>query len=100
VELVQDLLLEMTRASNYVFGEVRKYILPSYRLKEGALLSIQIGPFEPDSSNDMPHFYWTSFSTQYSSKDIASGLYRGIKKFETDRFNRDICIRKIFSNRS
>lgn len=38
VDLVQDLMLELTRAANLLCDRIREYVLPSYRLAEGRLL--------------------------------------------------------------
>lgn len=38
VGLVEDLMVELTRAANYVCDKVRENILPSFRLKEGVCL--------------------------------------------------------------
>lgn len=44
VALVEDLMLELTRAANYVCDKIRKDIFSSYRIKEGAVLA-ESGPY-------------------------------------------------------
>jgi len=79
VSLVQDLVLELTRAANLVIETVRKYIYPKYRDEEGKLL-LMSGP-----SMD---FSWTTFKVEY--KNDKNQPYHGLKEFMTDRANRDI----------
>jgi hypothetical protein len=38
VDLVEDLVLELTRAANYVCDNVRRFFLPSFSVSEGLLL--------------------------------------------------------------
>ncbi len=38
VYLLQDLILELTRAANYICDRVRQFIDPTYRLREGVLI--------------------------------------------------------------
>ncbi|MBS4712476.1 HNH endonuclease [Aeromonas caviae] len=74
--LVEDLMLELTRAANYIFERIRKLILFTYRLDVG-LLYITSGT----------HMY----KTQYLPEQKTSTPYVGIDDFASkSRFERDI----------
>ncbi|MCB9301003.1 MAG: HNH endonuclease [Lewinellaceae bacterium] len=77
--LVEDLALEMTRAANYLFDMVRKYLFPGFRINEGVLL-IQIGPFMDLS--------WKTIRIEYR-KEEKENLYQGLREFMENRINRD-----------
>ena len=77
--LVEDLLLEMTRALNYIFDLVRLYLYPSFRINEGVLL-IEIGPFI-----DMT---WRTYRTEYKHEELEI-LYPGLRSFMELRESRD-----------
>jgi len=83
VDLVQDLMLELTRAANNICDQVRIFIMPNYRLKEGALL-VTYGPIG-----------WTlSFKTirvEYTDKEKQFKLYPypAIEEFKCIRTSRD-----------
>ena len=80
VYLVEDLVLELTRAANYVCEKIREYILPSFRLKEGYLL-VTSGPYID-----------LSFKTRSVSYDKSSEnfLYPGLEEFKKIRETRDL----------
>jgi hypothetical protein len=83
VDLIQDLVLELTRAANYVCDMVRLELFQSFRLQEGALL-VERGP-------DM------SLRTQILRPEYRGGErtelpYRGLNSFKKDCFGRDFCI--------
>jgi hypothetical protein len=77
VDLVEDLLLELTRAANAVCDEVRRSISPSFRLHEGVLLVVS-GP-------DM-NLRFTTHRTEYRDE----GRYPGLREFMTIRSRRDL----------
>ena len=79
VDLVQDLLLEMTRAANYLIIQIRYYISSSFRTQEGLLL-ITSGP-------DI-NFSWTTVRLEFSSSNIEEIRYKGLRDFMTTRENR------------
>ncbi|UFZ08006.1 hypothetical protein LQG66_17650 [Bradyrhizobium ontarionense] len=82
VDLVQDLLLELTRAANLVCDRVRKDLMPSYRLEEGRLL-VSSGP-----TMDLKIH---TFSPQYSREEKElERPYPGLEKFMDVRERRDI----------
>jgi hypothetical protein len=76
VDLVQDLMCELTRAGNYLIEQIRYNILPSFRTKEGLLL-ITTGP-------DMV-LRWTTVRLEYSNKDPEEIKYKGLRDFMTSR---------------
>jgi hypothetical protein len=77
VDLVQDLMLELTRAGNRVCREVRKFISPSFRSEEGVLL-VQSGPHMD--------FTYKTFRVEYQSREES---YPGLRKFMEVRKERD-----------
>lgn len=81
VDLVQDLLLELTRAANYICHKVREYIIPSFRLEEGMLI-VTSGPHMGD-------FSFRKYKTKYRGNERTAIPYPGLKKFKDIRANRD-----------
>lgn len=77
VDLVQDLMLELTRAGNRVCREVRKSISPRFRSNEGVLL-VQSGPHMP--------FTYKTFRVEYQSDEDS---YPGLREFMESRKERD-----------
>lgn len=80
VDLVEDLILELTRCANYMCDMIRKYFLSSFRINEGALL-ICTGP-------DMTLSYKT-LRIEFDSTEQKLISYPGLKKFMTIREDRD-----------
>lgn len=76
--LVEDLCLEMTRAINHLFDQVRRFLVPSFRIKEGVLL-IQIGPFMD--------FSWHTVRTEYRAEEKQT-LYQNLRTFMAVRVTR------------
>jgi hypothetical protein len=83
-ELISDLGLELTRGGNLLIEKIRKYIYPMYRDDEGKLL-ISYGPTEDLSY----HTYKVEYSVE---EKLLKHQYLGLKKFMTDRENRDLHI--------
>ena len=82
VALVDDLMLELTRAANLICDEVRSLLMPTFRLAQGHLL-IESGPHLPDAS-------WRTFTVHYSKEEKAEPFsYPGLKAFKQARFTRD-----------
>lgn len=79
VDLIQDLMLELTRAANYLIVQIRYYISSSFRTHEGLLL-ITTGP-------DMS-FSYTTVRLEFSSNNIEDIHYKGLRDFMTTRENR------------
>lgn len=80
VDLVQDLVIELTRAANFVCDKVRKYFLYNYRLDKGILL-IMGGPY-----SDMS---FRTYRVEYST-DLEGTPYKNLESFMIDRENRDL----------
>jgi hypothetical protein len=89
--LVQDLMLELTRAANLIADVVRTTIVPSYRRAEGVLL-VTSGPYL-----DMRHI---THRAEYTSAERSSpSPYPGLDTFLKDRQNRDHCMGSGTSSR-
>lgn len=80
VALVHDLMLELTRSANYVCDRIRKFIEPTFRLREGVLI-VQSG-MHSDMSNH-------SHRPEYKGEDRVLYPYKGLESFKKDRFSRD-----------
>jgi hypothetical protein len=80
VDLLQDLMLELTRAANYICDRVRQFISPTFRLKEGRVLAqTGIGP-------DMREHILVP---QYRDQQRVPQPYPGLQSFLTLRGSRD-----------
>lgn len=79
-DLLQDLMLELTRAANHVCDEVREFIDPSFRMVEGALV-LRYGPCMDLSS-------WVT-RPEYTAAERASTPYHGLEDFKRLRKYRD-----------
>lgn len=80
VELVNDLVLELTRAANLICAVVRETIEPSFRLREGVLL-VTSGPY-----SDMR---FVTRRSEYREAERTEQPYPGLDGFESVRFTRD-----------
>lgn len=87
VDLVSDLMCELTRAGNYLCDQIRKFISSSFRIKEGLLL-VTSGP-----NIDMGY---ETYRLEYKSKDECK--YPGLKKFMEIREQRSLYFGKGISN--
>lgn len=81
IKLILDLTCELTRAMNYLFDNVRLYLLSSFRLDEGVLL-IEDGP-----TMDMK---WYIVRLEYKGNERIDIPYPGLKEFMDIRKNRDV----------
>ena len=88
VDLVQDLVLESTRAMNYIFDKVREFIFPAFRIEEGLLL-VERGP--------MMDFRFHTHRVEYQTNEKKDTPYPGLDKFMEAREERDMSIGKGFS---
>jgi hypothetical protein len=79
VGLVQDLMLELTRAANLVCDRVREYLLPGFRLAEGILL-VEGGPYSD--------FSFITYRVEYSPAERIDVPYPGLAEFQKVRFSR------------
>lgn len=82
VALIEDLLLELTRAANYICDHIREFIFEGFRLKEGVLLITR---------GDMVSGY-TSYRVEYRGQERIDMPYPGLKEFMNTRSSRDFCI--------
>jgi hypothetical protein len=82
VDLVQDLMLELTRAANYVCDKVRDRLFPTFRLTEGLLL-VTHGPY-------MNMSYRTQ-RCEYRNDERTASPYPGLEGFKSIRYQRDHC---------
>ena len=81
VDLVQDLMFELTRAGNLICDRVRETMLRNYRVVEGHLV-VESGP-------DMT-MTWTRTTIFYSEDEAArSQPYPGLEAFQMERTQRD-----------
>lgn len=79
-DLIGDMVLELTRAVNYIFDKIREDLISSFRSKEGVLL-ITIGPFSD--------FSYKSCRAVYKEKERIPMPYPGLKEFMKLRVTRD-----------
>ena len=80
VELVEDLMVELTRAANYLCDIVRKHLDPTFRLAQGALI-IDLG-----MCMDMK---WHSIRAEYRREERGERPYPGLEVFKETRVTRD-----------
>ncbi len=80
VALISDYVYELTRAANLICDCVRDELLPSFRLKEGAILVTR--------GMDM-NFMTYTYRTEYMAKDFPE-LYQGERDFNRRRLKRDV----------
>lgn len=82
VDLVEDLILELTRAANHVCDQIRDNLVYTYKLKEGRL-SVKSGPH-----SDMS---WRETVVEYSDTEKnLKNPYPGLELFLTTRGERDM----------
>jgi hypothetical protein len=79
VALLGDLILELTRAANYVCDKVRQYVDPPYRLREGAVLA---------ESGDI--LGGRLYRPEYEGRDCTTHPYPGLDAFARVRETRDV----------
>lgn len=82
VKLVEDLVIELTRAANFICDRVRQYIDRSFRLDEG-LLVVESGPYMAMS--------WRTHRVEYRGEERVRIPYPGLEKFKRIRKERDFC---------
>ncbi|WP_299561874.1 hypothetical protein [uncultured Sulfitobacter sp.] len=86
VDIVSDLLLELTRAANLICDEVRQHLSHNFRLLDGNAV-VQRGPDQ--------ELRWVEFVPRYSQKEASEPTpYPGLLIFYSDRENRDWSIGK------
>ena len=96
VDLIQDLVLEITRAANYICDNVRKYIIRNFRISEGILL-VTYGPCRDFSFNTIrveyigserilkPYSNLEIFKEVRVDRDFAFGVGKSVKDAEIQR---------------
>jgi hypothetical protein len=82
IDLIDDLISELTRAINYVFDKVREYLFPSFRISEGVLL-VEFGPFSDLKTR--------TYRLEYRGLERIDFPYPGLRKFMDIRSTRDVC---------
>lgn len=85
VELVHDLMLELTRAANYICDAVRRFIDPSFRLIEGKVLVRREFVFYETGE----YFDYELILAEYKAEEHIAHLYPGLEQFKNDREERD-----------
>jgi len=80
VALVQDLMLELTRAGNYLLDNVRQNLVRNYRLQEGMIL-VESGPYMD--------FTYHTIRVEYHGAERTAFPYPGLIKFKSIRQDRD-----------
>lgn len=81
VALLGDLILELTRAANYVCDMVRCHLIHSFRLKEGVALIT--GGLYMD-------LVYKTYRVEYKRNEKVERPYPGLEKFKQVRFKRDM----------
>lgn len=85
VALIEDLILELTRAANYICDKIREFIFEGFRLEEGAIL-VTRGDFMKANT----------FRLEYREGQRTDYPYTGLKEFMTIRNERDYQIGEGF----
>lgn len=81
VDLVEDLMLELSRAANLICDRVRQFLMRGYRLSEGHLV-VQTGPMADFSFHEMV----VQYSPQEREREIP---YASLDAFLIERAERD-----------
>jgi hypothetical protein len=76
LELLADLMLELTRAANYICDRVRQFIDQTFRMQEGVVL-VAFG-------------YGDLYRTEYQNNELALYPYPGLEQFDKIRKSRDL----------
>jgi len=84
VKLVEDLVLELTRAANYVCDKIREFLLPTFRLREGVLL-VESGPYAEERG-----LVYRAHRVEYREGERTVNPYPGFDRFKTVRATRDL----------
>lgn len=82
VNLIEDLVLELTRAANFVCDQIRLYIFEGFRIEEGVLLVTR---------GDIFSGYQT-YRIEYRGEDRIEFPYPGLRTFMEQRATRDLYI--------
>jgi hypothetical protein len=79
--LLEDLIIELTRAINYICDQIREFIFEGFRLEEGAVL-ISRGDF----------LGYQTYRVEYRGEERTDYPYPGLKAFMSLRASRDLRI--------
>lgn len=80
-DLITDFICELTKACNYIYELVRKYLIHSYRINEGALL-ITRGPTMEGKD--------ITYRLEYDEEEKRTLPYKGLHNFMEIRENRSV----------
>lgn len=80
VSLVEDLMLELTRAGNHVCDIVRASLDADFRREEGVLI-VMSGPYGDGN--------WREHRVHYRPREVRRGMYRGLTRFVGEKRDRD-----------
>jgi hypothetical protein len=86
VDLVEDLVLELTRAANYICDVVRARLDPTFRLQEGAAV-VTYGP--------TMLLEFTTVRPEYRPDERTELPYPGLDAFDEARLGRDFCFARF-----
>ena len=87
VDLVCDLMLELTRAANYVCDEVRRTLSPRFRLDEGKL-AVESGPYISEKGGGL---FFRKSVVEYRTEEKSVNIpYPGLESFRSERRRRDL----------
>jgi TIR domain len=86
VGLIHDLMLELTRAANYICDAVRQFIDPTFRLVAGKVLVRRDFVFYENGEI----YDYELFLPEYQTQGHILHPYPGLEQFKIDRENRDI----------
>ncbi|MDO6674313.1 hypothetical protein Q4517_01960 [Tenacibaculum sp. 1_MG-2023] len=78
VALIIDLVIELTRALNYVCDQIRYFLFEGFRIEEGVILISRTDFFSSQS-----------FRVEYRGGERIEMPYKGLKDFMTSRSGRD-----------
>lgn len=78
VALIIDLVIELTRALNYVCDQIRYFLFEGFRIEEGVILISRTDFFSSQS-----------FRIEYRGEERIEMPYKGLKDFMTSRSRRD-----------
>lgn len=81
IALLEDLIIELTRAANYICDQIREYIFEGFRLEEGAILITRGGFFGYDT-----------YRVEYRGQERTEHPYPGLRTFMSLRSTRDFSI--------
>ena len=85
---IATLMLELTRAANYICDRVRQFIDPTFRLHEGRIL-VETGP-TMDITSPLSGITIQVLGPEYQGEERVLYPYPGLHQFKEDREKRDL----------